>query len=157
MPTLSDIDHNAPSCTEYIERMSPVYRGGYTRFAQDYVLKTEAVKKLEECVRDYTIVVLFADWCGDARRVVPVLSLLEKRLGIKVIALGGMTKPPYGSTELWQVPPSPREVNIFGVTASPTIIVFDKSGEEVGRMRTRPRMAKTVEEEILKIIESGGH
>jgi hypothetical protein len=84
---------------------------------------------------------------------VPVLSLIEEATEMKIIALGGMTKPPYGSAKHWAVPPSPVEVDIFGITSSPTILIFNSKGEEIGRIRTRPKMEPTLEQEIVKIIE----
>ncbi|NWF94632.1 MAG: thioredoxin family protein [Candidatus Thorarchaeota archaeon] len=153
MPTLADVDPNCLCCQEYIERMAPAYRGGFLRQQQEYKLDAQVVDKLRPLIGDYSLVVVFADWCGDARKAVPVLALLEKELGIKIRALGGMTKPPYGSPKLWAVPPSPEEVERFEITSSPTLLVFDREGREIGRMKTRPRMTSSVEAEILKIIE----
>jgi thiol-disulfide isomerase/thioredoxin len=117
-------------------------------------LNNEAVDVLKGLKDDYEFIVFFADWCGDSRKAVPVLALLEKELEIKVTALGGMTKPPYGSDENWAVPPSPEEVKTFDIRSSPTIIVFKKSGEEIGRMKTRPKNTGSVEEELIWIIET---
>ncbi|MFX1416605.1 MAG: TlpA family protein disulfide reductase, partial [Promethearchaeota archaeon] len=108
---------------------------------------------LKTLIDDYVVVAFFADWCGDSRRAIPVLSLLEQELGFKARALGGMTKPPFGSKTQWAVPPSPKEVEVCDITSSPTIVVYKKTGEEVGRMKTRPRMTSTVEEELIWIIE----
>ncbi len=153
MPTIKDVNMEGPSCQQYIDSMSAGYKGSFLRFAEDYKLKKDVVEKLRACVKDHNIVVLFADWCGDAKRAVPVLALLEKELGVRIAALGGMTKPPYGSSKFWAVPPSPKEVDVLNITSSPTVIVFNKDGEEIGRIKTRPKMTPTVEEEILKIIE----
>lgn len=153
MPTLSDVRTDCMSCTQYIENMKPSYRGGFRRQAEEYKLDKKVVEKLKPYAKDYVLVAMFADWCSDAARAVPVLSLLEKQVGIEVRALGGMEKPPYASPKFWAVPPSPEEVDVFGITSSPTIIVFKKTGEEVGRIKTRPKMTPTVEAEMLKIIE----
>ncbi len=153
-PTLTAVNDNSPNTTEYIENMSSSYRVNFLRFGESYTLETESVEKLKEYSDKFTFVVLFADWCGDARRAVPVLSLLEEKAGLNVRALGGMTKPMVRSEKNWAVPPSPIEVDIFEIKSSPTIIVFDKeTGEEIGRMKTKPRMTSTVEEELVKIIE----
>jgi len=153
MPTLKDIKIDAPGCGEYIENMSPAYRGGFARNRDDYQLNSEAVEKLKSYGDEYTFVIIFADWCGDARRAVPVMALLEEELQKKIPSLGGMTKPPYGSNKFWAIPPSPEEVDTFEITSSPTILIFDSSGEEIGRIKTRPKMMPTLEEEIVKIIE----
>jgi thiol-disulfide isomerase/thioredoxin len=153
MPNLSEVKVEAPSCGEYIENMSPQYKGGYVRLKSAYTFKTEPLEKLKNLGDEYTFVIIFADWCGDARKAVPVMAKLEEELGIKIPSLGGMTKPPYGSDKFWAVPPSPEEVDKFEITSSPTILVFDSNGEEIGRIKTRPRMTKTFEEELVKIIE----
>ena len=127
-----------------------------TRHKKYYNLNSDAVEKLRTLLVDYEIVVIFADWCGDAKKAVPVLAKLEEELDVKIKALGGMKKPPYGSDKDWAVPPSPEEVDIFEITSSPTILIFKKSGEEVGRIKTRAKMTGTIEEEVVKIIEESG-
>ena len=153
MPNLNDVRIDAPSCNEYMENMSPAYKGGFQSQRKFYRLKMEAVEKIKQIKDDYTFVILFADWCGDARKAVPVMAMLEEETGKKILSLGGMKKPPYGSDKFWAVPPSPEEVDIFGITSSPTILIFDSQGEEIGRIKTRPKMTPTLEEEIVKVIE----
>ena len=153
MPTLQDVKEDCPSSNEAIETMSKSYRAGFLGHKKYYNLNSDAVERLKVFLDDYEIVVVFADWCGDAKRAVPVLAKLEEELDIKIKALGGMKKPPYGSDKNWAVPPSPEEVDTFEITSSPTILIFKKSGEEVGRIKTKPKMTGTIEEEIVKIIE----
>ena len=153
MPDISNVNPDGPSANEAIEKIDMMYRGGFVREAQAYRLKEDAAAKLAEYLEDYTVVACFADWCGDARRAIPVLKVIEDATGKKIVTLGGMKKPPYGSKELWAVPPSPEEVRIFEMTSSPTILIFNKSGQEIGRIKTRQRMTPTIEEEIVKIIE----
>lgn len=153
IPTIDDVNDDCPTCTEYIEQMSPMYKDRWMGEKKFYNLKKDVVEQLKELKDEFTFVVLFADWCGDARRAVPVLSKIEEELGIKIRALGGMTKPPFGSSKHWAVPPSPPEVDTFSVTSSPTILIFDKEGKEIGRIKTRPKLTPTIEEEILKIIK----
>jgi len=153
MPNINDIQPNARGASECLDNIPQAYRGGFLRQKEEYSLNTKAVERLKILCEDYTCVILYADWCGDSRRALPVLALIEEETGKKVPALGGMTKPPYGSDKLWAVPPSPREVDIFGITSSPTILIFNNRGEEIGRIKTRQRMTPTIEEEIVKIIE----
>ena len=153
MAMLSDVQSDAPDCGEYMETMSQMYKGEFLRQKNEYKLNPEAIEKLGTFSEDYRIVIVFADWCGDARRAVPVMSLIEAETGQKISALGGMKKPPYGSDKFWAVPPSPVEVNIFEITSSPTILIFNQQGEEVGRIKTRAKMTPTIEQEIVKIIE----
>jgi thiol-disulfide isomerase/thioredoxin len=126
----------------------------YQSVRESYQLNEDTVEELKKYADSYTLIVVFADWCGDARKAVPVLSLLEDEAGIEIKALGGMEKPRRPSNKHWAVPPSPEEVDTFGITSSPTIIIFDEDGEEVGRIKTRPKMTPTIEEEILAIIEN---
>ncbi|MFW9847184.1 MAG: thioredoxin family protein [Candidatus Thorarchaeota archaeon] len=153
MSTLNDVSPDYTSVTEYIDTMTSAQKGGFIRQRNEYKLNQDAVEILKGLKDDYKFIVFFADWCGDSRKAVPVLSLLEQELDIRIAALGGMTKPPYGSGNLWAIPPSPSEIEIFDIRSSPTIIVFKVSGEEVGRMRTKPKMTATVEEELIWIIE----
>ena len=150
---LSDIRPDAPSSNDAMGKIKPAYRGGFIRQRDEYNLNQEAVEKLKGLINGYSIVILFADWCGDARRALPVLALLELELDKPIIALGGMTKPPYGSGKHWAVPPSPPEVDLCDITSSPTIMIFGKDGNEIGRIKTRAKMTPTIEEEIVKIIE----
>ncbi len=154
MPALSDVSEDCPSCENYINEMNPMYRSRWLDEFSRYRLNDDAVDKLKEIMDDYEIVVMFADWCGDARRAIPALAHLEKSLNIKIRALGGMTKPSWGSDRFWAVPPSPVEVDTFDIRSSPTVIIFKRAtGEEVGRIKTRPKMTPTMEEEILKVIQ----
>lgn len=154
MPSLEDVQEDAPSSNDAIESLSPMRKGGFIRQRNEYKLNQIAVEKLTVFTEEgYRIVALFADWCGDARKAIPVLSLLEKEIGKEIPCLGGMTKPPYSSDKLWAVPPSPLEVETFEATSSPTILIFNKDGEEVGRIKTRQKMTPSIEEEIVKIIE----
>ena len=159
MPTLNDVTKDAPTVNQYIDSMPAGDRGGFVRHRDDYSLDVDIVEKLKIYAGDHEIVALFANWCGDSRRAIPVLARLEDKIGLKVRALGGMTKPSWEEKRMnpgknWAIPPSPREVETLSVTSSPTIIIFDISGEEVGRIKTKPKVEKTVEAEILRIIEA---
>jgi thiol-disulfide isomerase/thioredoxin len=157
MPTLSDVSTDCKSCCDYIDDMNDVYKSRWLDEFNSYRPNEAAVQELKKVIDDYELVVIFADWCGDARRAIPALAYLENELHIKIRALGGMTKPAWGSSKLWAVPPSPHEVDTFEIKSSPTLIIFKKTGEEIGRMRTRPKMTPTVEEEILKIIKDSSN
>ncbi|MFW9980037.1 MAG: thioredoxin family protein [Candidatus Thorarchaeota archaeon] len=157
MPAMKDVSEDYPSCTDYINEMNPMYRSRWLDEFSRYNLNEYALAGLKETVGKYEIVVLFADWCGDARKAIPALAHIETSLGIKIRALGGMTKPGFRSDRFWAVPPSPIEVEIFDIRSSPTVLIFNKeTGEEIGRIKTRPKMTPTMEEEILKVIVDAG-
>ena len=158
MLTLNDITKDAPTVNQYIDSMPAGHRGGFVRQRDSYDLDMDIVEKLRIYAKDHEIVALFANWCGDSRKAIPVLARLEDEIGLKVRALGGMTKPSWEEKRKnpdmnWAIPPSPREVETLSVTSSPTIIIFNSSGEEVGRIKTKPKIEKTIEAEILRIIE----
>ncbi|MHA2424294.1 MAG: thioredoxin family protein [Candidatus Thorarchaeota archaeon] len=154
MPKLDEVTMDCQSCCEYIDDMSPMYKSRWLDTFTGYKLNSKAVEKLKVYTKDYEIIVLFADWCGDARKAVPALARLEEEVDMKIRALGGMTKPGFGSDKFWAVPPSPIEVELFDIRSSPTIIIFRKdTGKEVGRILTKPKMTPTIEEEIVKVIE----
>ncbi len=154
MPTLNDVSDDCPSCVEYIDDMSSKHKSRWLDVFTSYKLNTTAVEILREYSDEYEFVVLFADWCGDARKAVPALAQLEVELEIKIRALGGMTKPGFGSDKFWAIPPSPIEVDTFDIRSSPTIIIFrKKTKEEVGRILTKPKQTPTIEEEIVKVID----
>ena len=139
MPTLNDVTEDTPTVNQYIDSMPAGYRGGFVRQRDDYYLDEDIVEKLKIYASDHEIVALFANWCSDSRRAIPVLARLEDKIGLKVRALGGMTKPSWREKRMnpgknWAIPPSPREVETLCVTSSPTIIIFNISGEEVGRI-----------------------
>jgi len=158
MPTLNDVTEDAPTVNQYIDSMPAGHRGGFVRQRDSYELDMDIVEKLRIHISDLEIVALFANWCSDSRKAIPVLAHLEDKIGLKVRALGGMTKPSWNEKKKnpgmdWAIPPSPKEVETLSVTSSPTIIIFNSSGEEVGRIKTRPKVEKTIEAEILRIIE----
>lgn len=154
MPSRSDVKEDAPSVNDAIDSISPMYKAGFVRQRNDYRINQDAVEKIKAFMEEgYSVVAMYADWCGDARKAIPVLAILEKEIGMEIPCLGGMKKPPYGSDKLWDVPPSPVEVDIFDVTSSPTILIFNQNGEEIGRIKTRAKMTPTIEQEIVKIIE----
>jgi len=159
MPALNDVTKEAPTVNQYIDSMPAGYRGGFVRQRDSYELDMDIVEKLRICANDHEIVALFANWCGDSRRAIPVLAHLEDKIGLKVRALGGMIKPSWEEKRRnpgmnWAIPPSPEEIETLSVTSSPTIIIFNNSGKEVGRIKTKPKIEKTVEAEILRIIEA---
>jgi len=96
MPTLSDVTEECPSCVDYIDDMSSMYKSRWLDVFTGYKPNSTALEKMKEYSKDYEFVVLFADWCGDARKAVPALAKLEVELEIKIRALGGMTKPGFG-------------------------------------------------------------
>jgi len=82
---------------------------------------------------------------------VPVLALMADKTGLQVRVFGGLMRDPLNPKERWRIPPSPPEVRDFKVEKVSTIFVFDKKGEELGKIVENPSAGKTLEEEILDL------
>ncbi|MFX1519017.1 MAG: TlpA family protein disulfide reductase [Promethearchaeota archaeon] len=120
----------------------------------NYHLNQEIVNELKKFVNDYTVVLFAATWCQDSRVGVPVFALLENEIGLEVRVFGEMEAAPFDRKHTWAIPPSPPEAEEWGVTAIPWIVVFDKNGQEVGKIIERPRWGMTMEAELLEIIKN---
>jgi thiol-disulfide isomerase/thioredoxin len=118
-----------------------------------YKLNTDAVDKLRETVRDLTVVVFAAAWCGDCKRAMPVMQLLEEQLGFEVLVFSKIKTAPLDPDRQWAVPPSPPEVNEWGVTAIPWFNFYDSEGNLVGTLIEKPTVKETLEEEILHVLK----
>jgi len=92
MANLSEVGPDYPNVTDSMEALTVNYRGAFVRFATSYSLDKDVLEKLREHQSDYVIFVMYADWCGDARRAVPVLSLLENETELEIRALYNQTK-----------------------------------------------------------------
>jgi len=57
------------------------------------------------------------------------------------------------ATSFGSIPPSPPEVREFKVEKVPTIVVFDTSSRELGKIIENPAPGKTLEEEILQLAK----
>jgi thiol-disulfide isomerase/thioredoxin len=151
---LLEIRDKTVSIDEYISSIEPVFRERFFARKQTYALKLCAVEELRKSGRSLMIVVFSASWCKDCAEQIPVLALMADAAGLEVRIFGGIKKDPLGHTSKWRVPPSPPEVNTLRVEKLPTIIVFDASGMEVGRIEERPKMTLTLEEEVCEIVKS---
>ena len=79
---------------------------------------------------------------------------METEVGLEVRVFGEMKTAPFDREHTWAIPPSPPEAGEWGVTAVPWIVIFTKSGQEVGKIIERPTWGMTMEEELLEIIKN---
>ncbi|MHA2329501.1 MAG: TlpA family protein disulfide reductase, partial [Candidatus Hodarchaeales archaeon] len=119
-----------------------------------YKLNQEVVNELKKYTNDYTVVLFSASWCHDSRAGVPVFALLETEIGLEVRVFGGMKTAPFDREHTWAIPPSPPEAEKWDVTAVPTVFVFTKSGQEIGKIIERPTWGLTMEDALLEIIKN---
>jgi len=147
---LSEIRKRTVSIVQYLNDIKQPFHEKFFTRKQTYQLKLEAINQLKSA-KDYLVIAFSAEWCKDCTVNIPVLALISEITGLEVRIFGGLMKDPLSHTRKWRIPPSPPEVEKFHVDKIPLIIVFNKGGEEIGRIIENPR-EPTVEEELVKII-----
>ncbi len=83
------------------------------------------------------VVDLWADWCAPCRAIAPTIEALSKELS-SVITIGKM-----------DITANPNTPSKFGVTAIPTILLFN-NGKEVGRLIGGGKTASDFKREFNK-------
>lgn len=148
---LKEIEEKTVSVNQYINSLEQPFREKFSIQKQTYQLKQEIVDKLTKFANKYVIVAFSAEWCKDCAANIPVLALISEATEIEVRIFGGLKKDPLNIERKWRIPPSPPEVETFHVDKIPLIILFDREGNEIGRIIENPQ-EPTLEEELLKII-----
>lgn len=148
---LAEIRNKAVTVNDYIERLEDDFREKFLTRKEGYQPRQEAINRLKQLTKEYFVVAFSAEWCKDCAANIPVLAIISEATGLEVRVFGGLKRNPLSKTRKWRVPPSPPEVETFGVDKIPLIIVFDAEGNDVGRIVENPE-EPTLEEELLKII-----
>jgi len=138
---------------EYLAALSDAAEA-FTRRLQEYELDTPAAEKLKAHAGEASIFVFTAEWCGDCKRNVPVLKLIQDATGIEARVFGHIMRDVENPDERWRVPPSPPEVKEFNVLKIPHIAVLDAHGKKLGALIENPPEGKTLEEALLDILEA---
>jgi thiol-disulfide isomerase/thioredoxin len=128
---------------------------------KDIMLDTYNEYKLDVSVVDelngfgkLTVVAFSAAWCGDCKKAMPVMLHLEDQLEWEILVFSKIKTDPLNPDIQWKVPPSPPEVNDWGVKAIPWFVFFDSSGKELGVLIEKPKVKDTLEAEILHILKN---
>ncbi|MEM2897221.1 MAG: thioredoxin family protein [Candidatus Bathyarchaeia archaeon] len=109
---------------------------------QEYSLKTDLIENFEMIDEKYFLITFSAEWSPECQAQIPVLAKLlivtkNDNLIVKVIELD-----------------ENRDIaEEFGVTHVPTIIVYDRRWNELGRFVEKPKHYSTLEEELWEIFE----
>jgi len=119
----------------------------------EYKLDAAAIKELKKKAKDYFIVAFSAEWCPDCMRNVPVLDMVAEATGLEVRVFGHIMRDAKSNTRKWAVPPSPPEVDEFGVQKIPYMVVLRKEGEKAGEIVENPPQGMTVEQALLAIMK----
>ncbi|MGY5874848.1 MAG: thioredoxin family protein [Candidatus Thorarchaeota archaeon] len=153
MVDLNDIRSRTTSATVYIDSMDGKEGDMFRDFYDQYKLNMTVVDDLREFVKDITIVVMSAKWCGDCKFAIPVLKHLEEEIGLEVLSFANIKTAPLDPDHQWKIPPSPQEMEDWNIIAIPWIVIFSKEGKEMGTIIEKPTVKPTLEEEILHVLK----
>ena len=154
MIDFDDIRSRASTVRGYVDALGDKDKDLILEVYEEYRMNKEALEELKDIMKGMRVVVFSAPWCGDCKRAMPVMLHLEEKLDIEVMVFGSVKTAPLDPQKQWAVPPSPPEINEWGVKAIPWFVFFDESGKEVGILIEKPTEKDTLEEEILHILKS---
>ena len=152
MANLSEIRSKTSSVAEYIENLKGKDKDILLEKYEDYKLNEMAMAELQGFVNDLTLIVFSAAWCKDCTEAIPVLLHLEKTLNLDIRVFGKVKSAPLDQDHQWAIPPSPPEIEDWGVTAIPWIAIFNKNGESLGEIVEKAVQKPTLEEELLFVL-----
>ncbi len=118
-------------------------RQAMKRRLSEYKPNRNSIDKLERIDQKHHLIVFSAEWCADCTAYVPGLC--------KTLIMSKNNMLQARVVDYDNHRDMAEELN---VRAIPTIIVYDKSWREIGRLVETPRKFGTVEEEICAILES---
>ncbi|MHA1906491.1 MAG: TlpA family protein disulfide reductase [Candidatus Thorarchaeota archaeon] len=151
---LDDIRTRATSVRGYIESLPGKDQDILMETYEEYNLDTHVVEELKDELKDLSVVIFSAAWCGDCKTAMPVMLHLEEKLGLEVLVFGTIKTAPLDPKMKWAVPPSPPETNEWGVTAIPYFFFFNREGEQVAILIEKPTVKDTLEAEILHVLRN---
>ncbi|MHA3964273.1 MAG: thioredoxin family protein [Candidatus Thorarchaeota archaeon SMTZ1-45] len=154
MVNLNDIRSRTINVRDYINSLKDQDKEKFLEVYNTYRLNIGVVRELEKVLKDLTVIVFSAAWCGDCKRAMPVMLQLEEQLGLEVLVFSSIKIAPLDPENKWAVPPSPPEINEWGVSAIPWFNFYDAEGNLVGTLIEKPRVKETLEEEILHVLKN---
>ncbi len=114
-------------------------------------MRKRAIEELKN-YRDQVFVVVFtAEWCNNCATNFPILALFTNECGLRVRVFSGLKRDVLNPKVTWRVPPSPPDLDKFGVEKIPHMSVRDMNGKELGRIIENPDLGMSVEEEIVHL------
>lgn len=154
MIDFEDIRKRTTNIQGYFDKLQGKDRDLLMEAYEEYSMNQNAGKELKILLKDLKVVVFSAAWCGDCKRAMPVLLHLEREYGLKAMVFGEIKTDPLNKDVQWRVPPSPPEINEWGVTAIPWLEFFDSKGNKVAHLIEKPTVKETLEEEMLYILKN---
>ena len=153
MVDLNDIRSRTTNVRDYIDSLKDKDKEKFLEVYNSYKLDADVVDELRDALKDLTVVVFSATWCGDCKRAMPVVMQIEEQLGLEVLVFSKIKTAPLDPDRQWAVPPSPPEVNEWSVTAIPWFNFYDSDGSLVGTLIEKPTVKETLEAEILHVLK----
>ncbi|MFX1560494.1 MAG: thioredoxin family protein [Promethearchaeota archaeon] len=154
MVDLDNIRSRTTNVRGYIDSLKGKDKEKFLEVYNTYKLNASVVDELREALKGLTVVAFSAAWCGDCKRAMPVMQQIEEQLGLEVLVFSKIKTAPLDPDRQWAVPPSPPEVNEWGVTAIPWFNFYDSEGNLVGTLIEKPTVKDTFEEEILHVLKN---
>ena len=152
---IEELRKNSEPVADYIKRASEA-SPEFKRRLGEYALSKPAVRGLRRHAGDAVVFAFSAEWCPDCQRNLPVLSLISDAAGLEVNVFGHLMRDAKNSKKLWKIPPSPPEVEDFGVERIPLIVVLSREGGKLGEIVENPPGGQTLEEALLDILRKAG-
>ncbi len=154
MVDLNDIRSRTTNVRGYINGLKEQDKEKFLDVYNNYKLDTSVVDELKDILKDLTVVVFSAAWCGDCKRAMPVMLQLEEKLGLEILVFTNIKTAPLDPNHKWASPPSPPEMNEWGVTAIPWFNFYDAEGNLEGTLIEKPTVKETLEAEILHVLKN---
>lgn len=154
MIDFENIRNRTTNIKGYIDALSEKDRDIVMEAYEEYKPIDEVVDELQEMMKELKVVIFSAPWCGDCKRAMPVMLHLEEKIGFDAMVFGEIKTDPLNKDIQWKVPPSPPEINEWGVKAIPWFEFFDSDGNKVGTLIEKPTIKETLEEEILYVLKN---
>ncbi|MFW9967905.1 MAG: thioredoxin family protein [Candidatus Thorarchaeota archaeon] len=153
MVDLDNIRKRTKNARDYVESIEGKPGGQFLEVYDEYKLDPLAIEELKPLVKGLTFVVMSAGWCKDCRFALPVLMHLEEQIDLDVRCFGGIKTAPLDPNHQWKIPPSPPEMEEWGVTAIPWIEILDSNGKRVAVIIEKPTVKPTLEAEIVHVLK----
>jgi len=150
---LAQIERRTVSISEYLRTLDERFRQKFIEAKSTYQSKQGSIDQLRNAASEYVIVVFSAAWCKDCAVMIPALALISEETGLHVRVFGALKKDALNPSCKWRIPPSPPEVQMFGVDKIPLAIVCERHGLEIGRIAEKPSQNLSLEEELLEIVK----
>jgi thiol-disulfide isomerase/thioredoxin len=155
MVDLDDIRMRTKNARDYVESIEGKAGSQFLEVYDEYKLDAQSTQELKALAEGLVFVVMSAGWCTDCRAALPVLMHLEEQIGLDVRCFGGIKTAPLDPDHQWKIPPSPPEMEEWGVTAIPWIQIFDSDGQKVAVIIEKPTVKQTLEAELAYVLKEG--